>query len=605
MRAEPEHRAILALDIEGFGRPERSNLARARMRTGLHRIIGNALSAAGINPEHVEQSEYGDGVLVLLGPQVSKARLLHPLLPRLVSGLARYNRTAAAAARLRVRAVVHAGELLRDDHGITGEDLVLAFRLLDADVVRAHLTQAEADLVLVVSDAMYQGIVKHGYGRIDPAVFQAVWVTAKETSTRAWLHIPSTGRQGISASPVAPTSPPLTAPLRSGPLALPVPIPPTQPTSLITPLAGRRLSGTWQIPAYAYVQSCEVNGSWMHVGDMMTTTMGYPVEEAAAPNFWKTVLYPADRDRIIAADEWSEQTLEPFQMTYRNITRDGRCAWVRDECIAMYDDTGTPRYWLGAVLDLTDRAIMELDATRRLKVLNELSATFFAVAYRKLRAPLTSLLATSRTLQQARDGLPEHTRRELLSGVSTTVRRLDRLLADVIDLQRLDWGAVTLDRQPVDIATLVQRVAARYRAQDRSPEVFVTSATVRLDASKTERIINELLANAIRHTPPGTPVWVRTAPHGTGVLITVEDAGPGLPKEFHTTVFERFSHDKTTLVHSPGHAIGLSLVLRLAELHGGTAWIRDRPGGGTSVSVILPGPPTSASLAGLEPAVLY
>jgi hypothetical protein len=157
MRAEPEHRAILALDIEGFGRLERSNLARARMRTGLHRIIGNALSASGINPEHVEQSEYGDGVLVLLGPQVSKARLLHPLLPRLVSGLARYNRTAADTARLRVRAVVHAGELLRDDHGITGEDLVLAFRLLDAEVVRAHLTRAVADLVLVVSDAMYQG----------------------------------------------------------------------------------------------------------------------------------------------------------------------------------------------------------------------------------------------------------------------------------------------------------------------------------------------------------------------------------------------------------------------------------------------------------------
>jgi signal transduction histidine kinase len=343
----------------------------------------------------------------------------------------------------------------------------------------------------------------------------------------------------------------------------------------------------------------------MHVGPQMTTSVGYAVEEGAAPNFWKTILYPADRDRIIAADEWSEQTLEPFQMTYRFITRDGRCVWVRDECVAMYDDTGAPRYWLGATFELSDRAMMELDATRRLKVLNALNATFLAVASRKLRTPLTGLLATCLTLQQAGDSLPEHTRRELLGGVATTVRRLDRLLTDVVDLQRLDWGAVTLDRQPIDIATLVQRVAARYRAQGRSPEVFATSATVRLDASKTERIINELLANATMHTPPGTPVWVRTAPHGSGVLITVEDAGPGLPKEFHTTVFERFRHDKTTLVHSPGHAIGLSLVLRLAELHGGTAWVRDRPGGGTSVSVILPGPPTPASLAGLEPAVLY
>jgi signal transduction histidine kinase len=88
-------------------------------------------------------------------------------------------------------------------------------------------------------------------------------------------------------------------------------------------------------------------------------------------------------------------------------------------------------------------------------------------------------------------------------------------------------------------------------------------------------------------------------------MITVEDAGPGLPREFHTAVFERFSHDRTTLVHPPSDAIGLSLVLRLAELHGGTAWVRDRPGGGTSVSVILPGPPTRASSAGLEPVLLY
>jgi class 3 adenylate cyclase len=159
MRAEPEHRAILALDIQGFGRLERSNLARARMRTGLHRLLGSAMTAAEIDPEHIEQTEYGDGVMVLLGPQVSKARLLHPLLPRLVSGLARYNRTAPDAARLRLRVALHAGELLRDAHGITGEDLIFAFRLLDADVVRAHLTQAVADLVLVVSDAIFQGIV--------------------------------------------------------------------------------------------------------------------------------------------------------------------------------------------------------------------------------------------------------------------------------------------------------------------------------------------------------------------------------------------------------------------------------------------------------------
>jgi two-component system OmpR family sensor kinase len=128
---------------------------------------------------------------------------------------------------------------------------------------------------------------------------------------------------------------------------------------------------------------------------------------------------------------------------------------------------------------------------------------------------------------------------------------------------------------------------------------------VQLDASKAERIVHELLANATMHTPPGTPVWVRTAPYGTGVVVKVEDAGPGLSREFRTAVFERFSHEGATLIDQPGDAIGLSLVLRLAELHGGTAWIQDRPGGGTSVSVILPGSPARVSSAGLEPVLLH
>jgi PAS domain S-box-containing protein len=599
MRAEPEHRAMLALDIQGFGRLERSNPARARMRTGLHRLLGSAMTAAEIDPEHMEQTEYGDGVLVLLSPQVSKARLLHPLLPRLVSGLARYNRTAPDTARLRLRVALHAGELLRDAHGITGEDLVFAFRLLDADVVRAHLTQAVADLVLVVSDAIYQGIVKHGYGRIDPAAFQPVWVTAKETSARAWLHTPGTGHQQMASvpAPVAPTRRSLTVPPSSDRPALPPPGAPAQPPVGLTPTAGRRLAGTWQLPAYSFVQSCEVGGFWMNVmGEQFTSISGYSSAEAAAPGFWQARLHPADRDRVVATDEWCEQTFEPFQLTYRYLTRDGRCVWVRDECIAMYDDTGTPRYWLGAIFNLTDRAMLALDATRRLEALSALSAAFLAAASSKLRAPLISVLEACRTLQQARSQLPERASSELLSGVGTTVGRLDQLLTDVIGLQRLDWGAVTLDRRPVDIATLVQRIAARWRVNGEWPQLSTTSATVWLDMDKVERILEELLANAITHTPPGTPVWVRAARHGTGMLLAVEDAGPGLPRELHTAVFQRFGHDGNTLTHPSGLTIGLSLVLRLAELHGGTAWVEDRPGGGTSVYVLLPGPtPTSSA----------
>jgi signal transduction histidine kinase len=531
MRAEPEHRVILAIDIQGFGRLERNNLARCQMRTGLHRALGKALSAARIAPGYIEQAEYGDGILVLLSPLVSKARLLHPFLPRLLSGLARYNSTASDAARLRVRVVIHAGELVRDAHGITGEDLILAYRLLDADIVRASLRRASTDLVLIVSEVIYQGVVKHGYGRTDPAVFRPVWVTVKETSTRAWLHVPGTRHQDLPAPEAGRDASSVAVRPELASLA--------QPSPAVTPSAGRRLSGTWQIPAYAYVEGCQVSGSWMHVGDPMATSIGYPADVGNAPNFWKTVLHPADRDRIIAADQWSEQTLEPFRMTYRSIAQNGRCVWLRDECVAMYDHTGMPRYWLGAVFELADHLMTEVDATRRLEILNALSVTFFRVASRKLRVPLTGILGTCRALQQAGDRLPKPANRELISGVAATVRQLDRILADVIDLQRLSWGAVTLDRRPFDVAALVQQTASPWRVRSNWPHVSAASSIVHLDGAKVARIIEELLANAFTHTPSGTPVWVRVTRHGTGVLMTVEDAGPGLPVEVRTAVFER------------------------------------------------------------------
>jgi hypothetical protein len=483
MRAEPEHRGILAVDIQGFGRLDRSNPARARMRAGLHRILGNAMTAAGIDPEHIAQTEYGDGVVVLLDPQVSKARLLHPLLPRLVSGLARYNRTAPDAARLRLRVVVHAGELLRDDHGITGEDLVLAFRLLDADAVRAHLLQTETDLVLVVSDVIYQGIVKHAYGGIEPTRFQPVWASAKETSVRAWLHVPDTGRNALVPVPSspAPASHVLTAPHGTGPATPSARNPPRPSTSSpdVPTLAGRRIPGAWQVPSMAYVES-HPGTSFIRFGPKTTSVTGYAVEDVV-PSLWKTTLHPADRDRVLAANEWVEQTLEPWRISFRQITADGRVVWSRDEAVVMYDEAGIPRFWLGMLFHRSDRAMAELDAAHWLEVVDQLSATFLAAASRDLHAPLANILTACRILEQASGRRSERATSELLREISTNIGRLDRLLTDVVDLQRLDWGAMALDRRPFDIATLLGRGTARWWTGGGWPQVSTTSATVWLD----------------------------------------------------------------------------------------------------------------------------
>jgi signal transduction histidine kinase len=112
-----------------------------------------------------------------------------------------------------------------------------------------------------------------------------------------------------------------------------------------------------------------------------------------------------------------------------------------------------------------------------------------------------------------------------------------------------------------------------------------------------ERIVENLLANADRHTPPDTPVWIRTTRHNQGVLITVEDAGAGIPPQLRASLFEPFRQGPEHPRHAPGVGIGLTLVARFAKLHGGRAWVEERPGGGSSFRVLLADPPVPAAPA--------
>jgi signal transduction histidine kinase len=147
-------------------------------------------------------------------------------------------------------------------------------------------------------------------------------------------------------------------------------------------------------------------------------------------------------------------------------------------------------------------------------------------------------------------------------------------------------------RRAVDIGTLIRQVARESTLlQDRPVHLETSRLVVNVDPAKVERILENLIANAVRHTPDGTAIWVCAEPHQEGVLIAVEDAGEGVPKELQESVFEPFKQGPGIPNHSPGVGIGLSLVVRFAKLHGGHAWVEDRVGGGASFKVYLPGAP--------------
>jgi signal transduction histidine kinase len=151
------------------------------------------------------------------------------------------------------------------------------------------------------------------------------------------------------------------------------------------------------------------------------------------------------------------------------------------------------------------------------------------------------------------------------------------------------------DREPVDLSAVVARVVREGAYPPDHPiRVEADPILVEVDRAKVERIVDNLVANAIRHTPPGTPVTVRVRYDDDGALLSVEDEGLGIPTDLKAVIFEPFRQG-TDAADLGGVGIGLSLVRRFARLHGGDAWVEDRPHGGAAFRVFLPGVVTPVS----------
>ena len=240
-----------------------------------------------------------------------------------------------------------------------------------------------------------------------------------------------------------------------------------------------------------------------------------------------------------------------------------------------------------------ERAALEREraAAEHLRTLDELKSGFLQAVSHDLRTPLASVLGISLTLQRGRDRLTEADTEDLIGRLIANARKLDRILTGLLDLDRLDRGIVELRREPVELDRLVAGVVSEARDEllDAHPvSLELLPVQVLADAAKVERIVENLLANAARHTDPGTPIWVSVSHRDRGALLCVEDAGPGIPAEQRESIFRPFQRGPGDTAYTLGSGVGLALVAQIASLHDGLAWVEDRAGGGASFRVLLP-----------------
>src|SRR5216683_6286369 len=183
------HRTILVVDVEGFGNHRRTNPHRVAVRDGMYLALRQAFDGAGIPWAGCDQGDGGDGVLVLVPPEVPKGLFVDSLPDELARALRAHNGAHDAEEQIRLRMALHAGEINYDDHGMTGAAINLAFRLLDARPLKTALAASAGVLALIASSWFYDEVVRHAAAGVS-ASYRRVRVVVKEGSAVGWISLP-------------------------------------------------------------------------------------------------------------------------------------------------------------------------------------------------------------------------------------------------------------------------------------------------------------------------------------------------------------------------------------------------------------------------------
>jgi len=236
------------------------------------------------------------------------------------------------------------------------------------------------------------------------------------------------------------------------------------------------------------------------------------------------------------------------------------------------------------------------EADERMNEMEELKTRFVSTVSHELRTPLTAIRAyTDALLATGVDSLPPAKLQEFLQVVDEEAQRLTRLIESVLDLRRFDAGNRRARRVPVDLSEVVEEAAGvlQRTAEARGVELKVARelADTCLDADRDQlrQLVLHLGSNAVKFTPSGGQVTLRTGGRSDMVRLEVEDTGIGIPEHAIEKIFDRFYQvDSSLSRRHPGSGIGLAICKSIAEWHGGRIHARSLPGEGSCFSVQLP-----------------
>jgi len=209
------------------------------------------------------------------------------------------------------------------------------------------------------------------------------------------------------------------------------------------------------------------------------------------------------------------------------------------------------------------------------------------------RSPLTVVRGAVELLLGERPGTLTQQQRDLAESAERNVRRLEEFTEQLLEMARLEEGQVTLDREELDPVALLRDVVAEHSPLAKAKRQWIRldldggPPTVVGDRSRITQALANLVVNAIRYSPNGTPIQISARRSGEAVRIEVRDHGPGIAHEDRQRIFDKFFRGRTS-DGTAGSGLGLAIARSLLTLHGGSLDYEETPGGGSTFVASLP-----------------
>ncbi len=291
----------------------------------------------------------------------------------------------------------------------------------------------------------------------------------------------------------------------------------------------------------------------------------------------------------------------PVELVVEQRRKDGSTFWSEVRLGFLRDAEGTPYGILGVSRDISERiraqqaereaAAARAEAEARERYAAELKE-MVDIAAHELRLPATLFKGYAGALRRRRGQLREEELDSVLAQMEATADRLDRLVRDLLDTTLIENRRLQLELTDINPGELMRRAVDSVAFSGGEARVetvpFEEELTLRGDAEKLVRVLSALLDNALKYSPPLSPVRMWCEPGAGAVTFNVRDRGPGIPPEEREKVFERFYRGKPRGSRVGGMGLGLFLARKLAEAHGGRLWLEEGEGGGSLFRLRLP-----------------